>query len=395
MNKPNKNHLYYQVYIYSQKSLLLFYVITLYYLALDCSYMTIAAISVTGTVSTLLTEIPTGIIADRWSRKKSLQIAELLKMISVIFMLAGKQTVMLYISSFIWGVADSCESGASQALLYDSFDEKENYERYLSKIYSRGYIFSAVATILATALFSYNIYSPVLISLVLIVVSFMAISCFQENGSANKAEKISVKSFNKKALVYIKGNSGLLNILLFMTLCTVIIMSVNTYTQPLLLNKGVNLKTLGFFMFIYNLLMSWGAKIYKKINIKNIHFLAAGILVGTTAIMGISNKYGTLLILGVYRIANGIIWPAATAEYNAHTESEIRATVMSYQNMLTNVSCIILEPFIGFLLDYVGINLFYVILGFIGMASFMLLYLRTLLNGRNSESKIRDTIKER
>lgn len=107
-----------------------------------------------------------------------------------------------------------------------------------------------------------------------------------------------------------------------------------------------------------------GAKIYKKINIKNIHFLAAGILVGTTAIMGLSNKYGTLLILGVYRIANGIIWPAATAEYNAHTESEIRATVMSYQNMLTNVSCIIL-------------------------ASFM------LLNGRNSESKIRDTKKER
>ena len=71
-------------------------------------------------------------------------------------------------------------------------------------------------------------------------------------------------SFHKKALLHIQNCPSLCNVLLLMTVCTLTIMTVNSYTQPLLLSKGMNLKLLGFLMLGYNFLMALGANISKK-----------------------------------------------------------------------------------------------------------------------------------
>ncbi len=381
----NRNQIYFQIYSYSQKSLLLFYVITLYYLALGLSYTTIALISVIGTISTLISEIPTGVIADKWSRKKSLQIAECLKLLSIIMMLGGQKTAMLYIASFVWGIADSCESGASQAMLYDSFDDKNEYEQFISKIYSRGYVISAVATILATSIFAYNIYLPLWISIFLTIVSLIALTLFQEDGTTNNNVANSINEINTEALMYIKSSPKLLNVLLLMSLCTIIVMSVNTYTQPLLLDKGTELSYLGLLMFTYNILMSMGSKLYKKLKFKNLHFIVAGIMTVTAITMGLFSNFSAIVIVGLFRIANGVIWPALTSVSNNLIKTEIRATVMSYQNMVTSLICIVLDPCIGVVLDYLGVSRFYTVFGLV--CATMLILIFAWSNSLNKDDK--------
>lgn len=366
-NTLRKNCIYYQIYTYSQKSLLLFYIITLYYLALGLSFTKIALISVIGTVSTLISEVPTGVIADKWSRKKSLQISVILKITSVFFMLLGKNFYFLCLASLIWGISDSCQSGAEQALLFESFDDQEKYDSFLSKTYSRSYIISAIATISATLLFSINIYLPIIISLSFLIVSFLAVTNFIEVRQIESVSSSNFFTFNKEVLLYIKNNKQLLNVLLLMSLCTIIIMFINSYTQPLLIAKGIDIKILGIVMFIYNLLMSFGAKAYSKIKLSNIHYIIAAFLAISSILIGLSNLYICLICFALYRFSNGMIWPSLTYKTNCFLKSEFRSTTMSYQNMFTSILCIFIDPAIGIALDELGIELFYSIFGCIAL----------------------------
>ena len=379
MNKILKrNCICYQVYTYSQKCTLLFYIVTLYYMALGLSYTNIAILSVIGTISTLLSEIPTGIIADRWSRKKSLQIASFLKLLSAVLMLMGTRVSFLCIASLIWGIADSCQSGAEQALLFETFEDKKKYEEFLSKTYSRAYLMSAIATISATALFAVNIYVPVMISVVLIAVSLVAVSNFVEvRKEAPKTER-TLFDFNKDVILCIKHTSGLLNVLLLMSFCTVLVMSVNSYSQPLLMEKGVDLKILGLMMFAYNLLMALGAQVSSRMKVQNLHYILGLILCIGAVIVGCSNVWICVLVLGIYRIANGMIWPVLTCKINNLVSSEFRSTVMSYQNMFTSILCIVADPIVGISLDWVGIERFYLVFGCVFSILILGLFLKEL-----------------
>lgn len=358
-NAFQKNCKFYQIYYYAKKSLLLFYIVTLYYLALGLSYTNIAIISVIGTLSTLLSEIPTGTISDTWSRKRSLQISEILKVASILMRLMGGHLLILCIASFIWGIADSCQSGSDQALLYELFDDEKSYNGFLSKLYSRSYLASALATLTATTLFSINIYLPLIISIILDVVALIAISMVEEkHNKVDKTPHLFVQT-NKNALIYIIKKPCLANLMIMMSICMNAIMFINSYTQPLLVTKGVKIVFLGPLMFVFNLLMSWGAKLQKRLLYKWAHYVIA-ILIGFCAIiMGIASPIFCVVTIACYRILNGMIFPQIISASNKLLEDNIRATVMSFQSMMTSLLSIGIDPIIGFGLDRWGISRFY------------------------------------
>ncbi|MDO4295859.1 MAG: hypothetical protein Q4D90_06845 [bacterium] len=219
-----------------------------------------------------------------------------------------------------------------------------------------------MATGLATVLFSVNIYLPIILSLILILISLVAITLFKENSDVKKEDN-SIVSFNKQALSYVFQNKILLNLLLLMTCCTVIIMNNNSYCQPLLLEKGMDIKILGTLMLAYNLLMSVGSKISKRLT--NIYF-PYGILFLfciCSIFIGSRNLYLAIILFAVHRFLNGLIWPLLTAATNPLIPSDIRATVLSYQSMMTNVISMLVSPVVGIALDAVGLKLFYVSFG--------------------------------
>lgn len=362
-NSLRRNCFCYEVYTYSKKALLLFYIITLFYLAVGLSYSQIAVLSMIGNVATLFFEVPTGIISDRWSRKKSLQFAEIMKLLSIILMLSEGDFLLLCLSSAIWGIADALQSGADQAMIYESFLEKEEYHTFLAKVYSRGYAVSAVATAVSPLMFSFNPYLPVIISMFFVVLSFGAVSFFLEISEEEKESTVSEETGFKKQLIYVYHRGPLLKILLLMSFCTLLIMTVNSYTQPLLLNKGLSINILGVFMFLYNVIMSFGAKLATKVQIRGIQYLIACSLGVLAAMAGIMTLPLCLLMLSGYRLMNGMIWPVLTGKVNQMLDSETRATVLSFQSMITSILGLIVDPVVGVAIDRIGLGTFYFAFG--------------------------------
>lgn len=84
-----------------------------------------------------LFEIPTGGLADSWSRKKMLVIAPIIKAICfVIWAFAGSNFYIYALGFVFWGLSSSLVSGTTQALLYDElvkFKKRGEYTKILGR----------------------------------------------------------------------------------------------------------------------------------------------------------------------------------------------------------------------------------------------------------------------
>ncbi len=140
--------------------------------------------------SVLLFEIPTGIVADVYSRRLSVVIGYLL--IGAGFILEGAiplfETVLL--AQVIWGVGATFISGASEAWIADEIDQtKGETEKTVGQVFLRGSQFHQVGGLagigLSVGLASINITRPIVLGgLLLVLLAFFLALVMPEQGFA-------------------------------------------------------------------------------------------------------------------------------------------------------------------------------------------------------------------
>ncbi len=71
-------------------------------------------------VTIVLLEIPSGIVADKWGRKNMILLSSVLEAIMFFLLINSTEFWHFAIAIFLSGIAGSANSGAENALLYDS-----------------------------------------------------------------------------------------------------------------------------------------------------------------------------------------------------------------------------------------------------------------------------------
>ncbi len=97
----------------------------------------------------VILEIPTGILADRWSRRGMLLLGRLL--------IAGCYLVWFFADGFgmyalgfvLWGIGGTFNSGSEEALLYDSMKQTHR-EQGFERVLGRGRFLSGISTVFAS-----------------------------------------------------------------------------------------------------------------------------------------------------------------------------------------------------------------------------------------------------
>jgi len=88
-------------------------------------------------VTILLLEVPTGVLADRFGRKKLIVLAALLGCLEFLILLYAQTFWHFAFVVVLAGIATAASSGAVNALLYDSLrqhDQEESFERKLGRL---------------------------------------------------------------------------------------------------------------------------------------------------------------------------------------------------------------------------------------------------------------------
>ncbi len=94
----------------------------------------ISFITVVILISCTLAEIPSGIIADRWSRKGSMILSGIFLGISSLMAGASDSIFMYATAVAIWGLHDAFASGTSASMLYDALLEEQGHARNFNRI---------------------------------------------------------------------------------------------------------------------------------------------------------------------------------------------------------------------------------------------------------------------
>ena len=79
----------------------------------------ISALFAVWSVTSLVTEVPAGALADRWSRRGVVVLAGVLQAAAFVIWTAAPQAWAFALGFVVWGVSGALVSGASEALVYD------------------------------------------------------------------------------------------------------------------------------------------------------------------------------------------------------------------------------------------------------------------------------------
>ena len=330
--------------------------------------------------TSLLCEIPSGMLADRFSYKTNLYLARLASIVSSILILFGQGSFWIYaIAMMVNALSYNFDSGTSTAFLYDSAVEAGQKDRYL-QISSFLSGVAEVTRTLGTVVAGFFIHGALawtyLIAIVLSLLSILLIFLMKEPESkSGERNHLTIK----RILVVVKQEWQEKPVLFYWMFTyqlvgTIICMFYFYYQQKIsdLVSWQVSLIMLigsGF-----NLLAVYlASQIGKKWNSNQVF----PILVALTGLSLFLVAFKTpFAYLSVYLLTNALYAVYQPIYYNdlqAYLPSSVRATMLSINSMMFSLSMIVIFPLTGWLIDTCGFVAVFLVLGLITLFSYPLL----------------------
>ncbi len=338
----------------------------LYLLLFGLTFSQVGMMELAAAVIIVLLEIPTGVFADITGRKNSRLISYVLSLIAFALLSGGSIAIVFIIAWAFSGAADAFESGAQDALIYDTL-KKLNRENSYAKIKSHFLLISTITTIVGAIggsyLYSINPRYPWIAVTITIILSMLLFLTIKEPAGEER-EVLSIQerfSATRKSLVTALKRPEVLKLL---ALGIVLIIPMYVFTtlinQPYLLSRGYTVASLGFVFAGIGALSgffgSFSHLLEKKLKKRNSLLLVLIAFSMLWILMGSISHYIVLLFIVAFFIMDNFKSIILDNYLNQTIESTSRASVLSAQSFLNNIVISVLFVFIGYLVDHFGMN---------------------------------------
>lgn len=417
-----KNILLYEWSNYINSSVLIWTILTLYYLWRGLSYFDIALVQSVGAIATAVLEIPTGWISDRCGHHIVLKIASFSRLVAIVTLTFANSFLLMVASELFFSLASASQSGAGSAFLFEAtsansrMDRKNGtYALILSKMTGAQSIIRITVRLIAPVLFSINPLTPFVISIFVYFLGLLVTLEFKENDvSPNRRNnclpeedgfirtrtsklnlKENVQTFFQELVKILKTN-------MFISFCTVSAISlilVSNYSQfiaPNLTSMGFDIKFLGIVTAAASLGEFFGSKLTAKIvkTLKdsykksaediiafsgNVEFLVILAILSMIAILMlcaglIPSIYVCIFTYVAINLFSTTLSILINNQMNLIAEENNRATLLSVSNQIEEIASVVSDPLIGIALDFSGFGTTYVGLGCITLVVIALIF---------------------
>lgn len=417
-----KNILLYEWSNYINSSVLIWTILTLYYLWRGLSYFDIALVQSVGAIATAVLEIPTGWISDRCGHHIVLKIASFSRLVAIVTLTFANSFLLMVASELFFSLASASQSGAGSAFLFEATNANSGMDRkngayalILSKMTGTQSIIRITVRLIAPVLFSINPLIPFVISIFVYFLGLLVTLEFKENDiSPNRRNKClpeengfirtrtsklnlkeAVQTFFQELIKIVKTN-------IFISLCTVSAISlilVSNYSQfiaPNLTSMGFDIKFLGIVTAAASLGEFFGSRLTAKIvkTLKNSYKKSAGVIIAFSENAEFLVILGVLSVIAILMLCAGLIPSIYVCiftyvsinlfsttlsilinnQMNLIAEENNRATLLSVSNQIEEIASVVSDPLIGVALDLSGFGTTYVGLGCITLVVIALIF---------------------
>ena len=330
--------------------------------------------------TSLLCEIPSGMLADRFSYKTNLYLARLASIVSSILILFGQGNFWIYaLAMMVNAWSYNFDSGTSTAFLYDSAVEAGQKDRYL-QISSFLSGVAEVTRTLGTVVAGFFIHGALAWTyLIAIGLSFLSIILiyFMKEPMA-KREKNEVLTF-KMIVQQVRKEWQEKPVLFYWMLTyqlvgTLMCMFYFYYQQKISDLAGWQVSLVMLIGSGLNLLAVYVAsQIGKKWNSNRV-FPTLVALTGLALLLVFSGTpFAFLLVYLLTDTLYAVYQPIYFNDLQGYLPSSVRATMLSINSMLFSLSMIVIFPLTGWLIDRWGLVAVFLVLGLILLLSYPIL----------------------
>lgn len=327
-------------------------------------------------ITSFAAEVPTGAIADIFGRRVSRIAGRALSLISVVLLLAANDFLWFAISFVFTALSYNLESGAGDALIYDSLKEIGKEDSYM-KISGNKEVFYQTAGIISfllggyLAVMSYDL--AFTLTIIIGTVTFFQAFTFTEPsvGRRNKEEKKKNLFFKqlKDSVGILLKRPRIIFLIVFLEVIMVFCTCIFFYLQNYLKGNGYSEGTIGIIYALSSLGAALSApmvhKIEKSIKEQGILYLIP--IVTILCIFGIALSEFHYIFFIVLMITESIIFVASSDYINKMIPSENRATILSFTSMVFSFFMITLFPLIGVIGDKYSLPMAFKFLGVLGV----------------------------
>ena len=417
-----KNILLYEWSNYINSSVLIWTILTLYYLWRGLSYFDIALVQSVGAIATAVLEIPTGWISDRCGHHIVLKIASFSRLVAIVTLTFANSFLLMVASELFFSLASASQSGAGSAFLFEATNANSGMDRkngayalILSKMTGTQSIIRITVRLIAPVLFSINPLTPFVISIFVYFLGLLVTLEFKENDvSPNRRNnclpeedgfigiKTSKLNLREAVQTFFQELVKILKTNMFISLCTVSAISlilVSNYSQfiaPNLTSMGFDIKFLGIVTAAASLGEFFGSKLTAKIvkTLKdsykksaediiafsgNVEFLVILAILSMIAILMlcaglIPSIYVCIFTYVAINLFSTTLSILINNQMNLIAEENNRATLLSVSNQIEEIASVVSDPLIGIALDFSGFGTTYVGLGCITLVVIALIF---------------------
>ena len=330
--------------------------------------------------TSLLCEIPSGMLADRFSYKTNLYLARLSSIGSSILILFGQGNFWIYaIAMMVNAWSYNFDSGTSTAFLFDSAVEAGQKDRYL-QISSFLSGVAEVTRTLGTVVAGFFIHGALAwtyyIAIGLSLLSILLIFLMKEPES--KSDERSHLTL-KRILEVVKQEWQEKPVLFYWMLTyqlvgTIMCMFYFYYQQKISDLASWQVSLIMLIGSGFNLLAVYlASQIGKKWNSNQVFPILVALTGLALFLVGVKTPFA---YLSVYLLTNALYAVYQPIYYNdlqAYLPSSVRATMLSINSMMFSLSMIVIFPLTGWLIDTCGFVAVFLVLGLITFLSFPLL----------------------
>jgi len=293
-------------------------------------------------ITVILLEIPSGIIADKWSRKKMIVIDGILGCCELLILIFATHFWHFAAAIFLAGIGRAASSGAENALLYDtllSHGKEDSYEKCLGRLNACDFTAAVLAALSGSLMagwfgFEFNywvsvagVFGSTLISLVL----------DEPVLKSRTDEHIAIWDYVKESVLFFRKHEGVCLVLLSGMVAGAALNYIDEFWQLYISRLGVPVIYFGLFSAGLSFLRLPGNVLAYKIRsgmsyrslISVILLVFAAGLFYLYAVRG----YSSLIVILLICLVSGVIEPLASGYLHHRIDSSMRATIDSFQSL--------------------------------------------------------------
>jgi len=343
----------------------------------------IALVDATFFIASTFGEIPTGIVADRISRKISLLIGCVLMGLSVLAWLLAPNLILVIAAYLLMGLAFTFQSGAEDAFFYESLQRAErgaDYARLNGRLMALSAGGMMLGNVLGGLLGNVRLDLPFLTSAAL---SFAALGCVMlfddpRRGAQAHAHAPSLAGIVRQAVALMRSNPALRTLMIFMPVLAMgSYVAEYVFLQPQARALGVPVAAIGFLQAsVQGISMTASAlssRVAGWLGRNRVITLAPIVVIGGLLLMSAFQVLPVLSCVGVIAFASTVVRPLISAKTQGLVPNEVRATILSTSSMMFSMVAGITQPIVGLVADNFGFSAAYA-----GLAALLALVLGSI-----------------